>query len=168
MMKVLVCIDLEHPTQPIVDALCDLAASVPISVSLLHVTEGQSAFGAFIEEPDFADDPTGVGTAGIVPDEQTIRDAKAAFIRDERHRLSGLAEELHEAGIDAKPIVAEGDPVDTILEHQGQFEPLLTLVGSRRHGVVHDLVVGSVTRDLLRSSTRMIACVPIHDANDGA
>jgi nucleotide-binding universal stress UspA family protein len=92
----------------------------------------------------------GFGLMGQVPyeptdwDEEVLEDAKAVAERQ---------------GVPAGTALLRGDPVLEIVRHAEAIDADLVVVGSRGHGTIASALLGSVSRGILRSSTRPVLVV---------
>ena len=77
---------------------------------------------------------------------------------------SAIAKRLQADGLEVVPLLEMGATVDKILETAERIDAELIAVGSHSHRAVHDLVVGSVSKALLKRSTRTLLIVPLQAA----
>ncbi len=80
--------------------------------------------------------------ASYARDVEAAREATRALA----HRS---ADELRATGLTASPFVMEGDPADTIVEFARSRPASLVVVGTRGHGGLARLILGSVARNVL-------------------
>jgi nucleotide-binding universal stress UspA family protein len=75
--------------------------------------------------------------------------------------LTTLVQEIvAETPLSVKTVVLQGDPAATLREYADQVQPDLLAMGSQRHSVLRRLVVGSVTRRVVRDGRRTVFVVP--------
>ena len=144
-MKLLALLDFSEATSSVLHEARRWAARLSARLWLLHVAA---------PDPDFV---------GYEIDPPTMRDALARRYHDEHRRLESAAQELREAGLDATALVVQGPTVETILAEAGKLEVDVILLGSRGHGAIHDLLVGSTTKGIIRLSTCPLLLIPPHD-----
>jgi nucleotide-binding universal stress UspA family protein len=70
--------------------------------------------------------------------------------------LDGLGDDVR--GVDVRPLVVEGNPAEMLLE-ASEVASLL-VVGSRGHGKLHGLLLGSVSQRCAHHATCPVAIVP--------
>ena len=75
-------------------------------------------------------------------------------------RLTELAEQLEEWGIDVEIDVRRGDPADEILAAEAEYDPTTVLVGSRGHSRLRRLLLGSVSEDIVARANGNVFLVP--------
>jgi nucleotide-binding universal stress UspA family protein len=107
-----------------------------------------------------------------------VSDYEAGEMRADVSR-QGIAGEMHRAheelckieatcrtaGIEATPMLvrshsARGNPIPKIIEEMVRVEPRLTVVGSHGHGRIHNLLLGSVSSEVVRKSREPVPVVP--------
>lgn len=98
--------------------------------------------------------PFGIGAG--VPHEPNERDEAP---------LEDAAELAAARDIDSVTKLASGNPVEEIVRYADTIEADLIVVGSRGHGAVSSVLLGSVSRGVLRRAHRPVAVVrgaPVH------
>jgi hypothetical protein len=80
---------------------------------------------------------------------------------DERDELNELVTQLVDADVNASALMAQGDPVKTILRQAERLDAELIVVGSHGHGMMFDALMGSISAGILRKSTIPVLVVPI-------
>jgi nucleotide-binding universal stress UspA family protein len=68
---------------------------------------------------------------------------------------------LVDADVNASALMAQGDPVKTILRQAERLDAELIVVGSHGHGMMFDALMGSISAGILRKSTIPVLVVPI-------
>jgi nucleotide-binding universal stress UspA family protein len=145
MGEVLVCVDFSEATERVLAAAINLAQSTGLTVRVVHVAAGEAELAGYDKEAFEAATP----------------DKRAGQLRDEHGRLQELTDRLAAAGVSAaEPALVMGHTAEQIERLAGEFGADLVMVGSHGHGGLHHLLVGSVTEDLLRRSTRPVIVVP--------
>ncbi|SDQ45612.1 universal stress protein [Natronobacterium texcoconense] len=91
---------------------------------------------------------------------ETPKDPGPTDDDEPEQRLSELAAQLEEWGIETRVDVRQGDPADEILSAETEFEPTTTLVGSRGHSRLRRLLLGSVSEDIVARATGNVMLVP--------
>jgi nucleotide-binding universal stress UspA family protein len=142
-MKILVSVDLSEATPRILQAAGRLARSLSGKLWLLHVAE---------PEPDFVGYEAG-------PD--VVRDQVAREFRDEHRKVQEYADSMREDGIAATALLIQGPIVDTVIAEAERLGADLLVVGSHGYGAVYDLLVGSVSRGILKHAEIPVLVVPV-------
>ncbi len=152
-MNILVAIDLSSASQKILDKAKTLALALSAKVCLLHVVEYDS---------DFPDDaPDSQDTSDQNP-QDTNDPSPQEFPHEHKHLLQDV-DELREAGIDTKGLLAQGSVVEVILQKSKQLETDIIIVGTHGHGGVHHMIFGSVSEGVLRNSSCPVLVIPTHE-----
>ncbi len=141
-MKLLVAVDFSGPTDLILRVASRLAGSLDASVWLVHVAE---------PEPDFV---------GYDAGPEVVRGQVAKELRDEHRKLQALADQMREAGVDAKSMLVQGPTVETLLAMAEKQDADLIVVGSHGRGMVAGMLLGSVSQGLIRAGRCPVTVVP--------
>ena len=141
-MKLLVAVDFSKTTELVLRVARRLAASLDASVWLVHAAE---------PEPDFVGYDAG-------PD--VVRDQVAKELRDEHKKLQALADDLREAGVDVTAMLVQGPTVETLLKEADRQGADLIVVGSHGRGMVGEMLMGSVSKGLIRAGQCPVTVVP--------
>jgi nucleotide-binding universal stress UspA family protein len=147
-MKLLVAIDFSDPTDLILRVARRLAASLDASVWIVQAAE---------PEPDFV---------GYEAGPEVVRGQVAKELRDEHRRLQDYAEQLREAGVETKAILAQGPTVSVLLEMAEKQGADLIVVGSHGRGMVAEMLMGSVSQGLIRDGRYPVTVVPVGREED--
>ncbi|MFQ5529134.1 MAG: universal stress protein, partial [Gemmatimonadota bacterium] len=114
-------------------------------IYLLHVAE---------PEPDFVGFQTG-------PD--VVRDQMAEQFHREHEQIQAMAQRLRDDGREATALLVQGPTVATILRQTEKLGADLIVVGSHGHGAVFDMLVGSISSEVIRRSPVPVLVVPSRD-----
>lgn len=144
-IKILVALDLSHATERVVRVAERIAGPMSATVKLLHVAEA---------EPDFV---------GYDAGPEVVRDQVAREFREEHHAVQIQSEKLRNAGVDASASIRRGPILATVLSEAEKFSADMLIVGSHGFGAVYDLLVGSISRGLIKESPIPVLVVPVRD-----
>ena len=142
-MKLLVAVDFSDPTDLILRVAGRLARSLEAFVWIVHVAE---------PEPDFV---------GYDAGPEVVREQVAKELRDEHRHLQEYADKLREAGVEAKAILVQGPTVEALLEMAEKQESDLIIVGSHGRSMVGEMLLGSVSKGLIRAGRCPVTVVPV-------
>lgn len=90
--------------------------------------------------------------------------------------LADAAERAREAGVTAHTYLTTGDPVERICAHAVEVDARLIVIGTRGHGTVTSLLLGSVSHGVIRQALSPVLVVhaaetdrevPNDDASEG-
>jgi nucleotide-binding universal stress UspA family protein len=140
--RILACIDFSEVTDAVVGYAKTLSALASAEVRLLHVAAPNPDFVGFEAGPD------------------VVRTQVAHTLREEHRKLEQLAEMFAEANVRATPLMVQGPTAAVILEQTRRYSADLVVIGSHGHGALHDLIAGSVARELLKKSPVPVLVVP--------
>jgi nucleotide-binding universal stress UspA family protein len=144
-MNILVAVDLSEATPRVMQVTERVARQSEGKVRLLHVAEA---------EPDFM---------GYDAGPEVVRDQVAKEFRDEHKSIQAYAEQLREAGLDASARLIQGPIVETVFNEAKRFEADMLIVGSHGFGAIYDLLIGSISRGILKDTDIPVLVVPIRD-----
>ncbi|NNF66120.1 MAG: universal stress protein [Gammaproteobacteria bacterium] len=141
-MKLMVAVDFSDPTDKILRVTKQLAKNLDAFVWVVHAAE---------PDPDFV---------GYDAGPEVVRGQVAKELRDEHRQLQKYADELREAGVDAKAMLVRGPTVKALLEMAGKQGADMIIVGSHGRGMVADILLGSVSQGLIKSARCPVTVVP--------
>lgn len=145
MKNLLVPVDFSEVTARVVSAAEELATMFGAKVWLLHcIAENRSPVG----ETDLT------SIAGI-PDEQLPE-----LFPDEHQELMKWATVLRNKGVETQTTFTSGLPIDVILGAAEQHSVDLIIVGSHGHGVLFEILVGTVAKFVLLRAGRPTLIIP--------
>lgn len=111
-------------------------------IYLLHVAEPDPDFVGFDVGPD------------------VVRDQMAEQFHREHEQIQAMAQRLRDDGRDVMGLLVQGPTVDTILGQAEKLDADLIVVGSHGHGAMFDVLVGSISAEVIRRSTVPVLVVP--------
>lgn len=142
MKTILAAIDFSVVTEGVVEQAALMARAFGSALYLLHVEA---------PEPSFV---------GYEPGPQHERDHVARTIKENRHAIHELRDSLKEQGLDAHGLVIQGPTVEKILEEARRLDASLIVVGSHGHGALRNLILGSVSKGVVRDAPCPTIVVP--------
>ncbi|MGD9339987.1 MAG: universal stress protein [Chromatiales bacterium] len=142
-MKLLVAVDFSDPTGLILRVASRLGKSLDASVWVVHAAE---------PEPDFV---------GYDAGPEVVRGQVAKELREEHRRLQECADQLREAGVDARAVLVRGPTVEALLAMAEKQGADLIIVGSHGRGVIAGMLLGSVSQGLIRARRWPVTVVPV-------
>ena len=145
-MKVLAALDLARTTPDVLREARIWARRLSAELILIHVAE---------PDPDFI---------GYGAGPESVRLAVAHKFTRAHQRLEALSVELRKEGLDATALLLQGATAETILREADRLSADVVLMGTRARGAVRELFVGSVSKEVLRKSTRPVLLIPPRDA----
>jgi nucleotide-binding universal stress UspA family protein len=137
-MRVLACVDLEETNDSMLATAVTLAGAEG-QVVVLHVAQ---------PEPEFLGEVV------------TGRDGVAQDLRKEHRDAQALAAGLKGRGVDASALTVQGTIHERILEHAERLAVDYIVLASRAHWAVHDLLVVSVLKGVLRGARVPVVIAP--------
>ena len=141
-MKLLAALDLASSTPAVLREARNWARRLSAELILIHVAE---------PDPDFI---------GYGAGPESVRLAVAHKFTRAHQQIEDLSVELRKDGIDAKALLIQGSTAETILREADNLSVDAILMGTRARGAIHDLMVGSVSKEVLRHSSRPVLLIP--------
>ena len=145
-MKVLAALDLARTTPDVLREARIWARRLSAELILIHVAD---------PDPDFI---------GYGAGPESVRLAVAHKFTRAHQRIEALSVELRKEGLDATALLLQGATAETILREADRLSADVVLMGTRARGAVRELFVGSVSKEVLRRSTRPVLLIPPRDA----
>lgn len=144
-MKVLAALDLARTTPDVLREARIWARRLSAELILIHVAD---------PDPDFI---------GYGAGPESVRLAVAHKFTRAHQRIEALSVELRKEGLDATALLLQGATAETILREAERLSADVVLMGTRARGAVRELFVGSVSKEVLRRSTRPVLLIPPRD-----
>jgi len=151
MKKVLIALDYDPTAQKVAEVGYDLAKSMDAEVTLLHVISDPVFYSSSDYSPIMGfsgylnNDPLQLNTIEV------LKSASLNFLAKSRNHLGDSA-----INIDAE----EGDIAETILKMAKKTHADLIVLGSHSHKWLENIVMGSVTGEVLRHTTIPLYIIP--------
>ncbi len=141
-MKLLVAIDFSEITKLILEKVEEIALKTGAKVWLIHVAQ---------PDPDFIGYDVG-------PDSE--RKFMAMRFREQHLKIQELSAGVKEKGIDITPLLVQGPTIETIIEKAKKLEVDMIVTGSHGHGTMFHILVGSISKGLLKKSPIPLLIIP--------
>ena len=160
MKRILVPIDFSDATLRVIDLAQQLAKALDAEIHLVHVKEltAAAAPGALgyglAGMPELAP-MSGVPIPVFDPMPQTVPVAE-----DEQSKLTHWQDKIAQSGVKVTLHEPTGAVVEEILNEADVVNADLIVVGTHGHGAMYNLLVGGVTKGVLKRSTRPVLLVP--------
>ena len=146
-MKLLVAVDLSESTQAVVDKVEQMTAGHSVQVWIVHNAEPPTDMVEFKVDPIAA------------------REALAKKFHKEHRQIQQIADRLRRDGLEATALLVHGPTVKTILQEAADLDVDMVVVGSHGYGAMFELLMGSVTKEVLRKSSYPVLVIPTHGRN---
>ena len=142
MKTILVPVDFSDVTSRVTDTAVRMAKGFSARLILLHVAP---------PEPEFI---------GYDPGPQSVRNSVARELVEEHKHIHAIDHALEAEGLKVTSLVIQGYAVEKIIDESKKHHVDLIVMGSHGHGLLHTLLVGSVTEGVLRNATCPVLVVP--------
>lgn len=148
MKKILVPVDLSEFSKEIIEEAAKLAKLTDAELILLNVA---SVDVGFI-----------IGDVGF----QYLPELEHTALEDDAVMLSNFTDYIKLKDIKCKSLVKQGIPVDVILEQAEEQNADCIVIGSRGHGSLYEVLVGSVCHDVIKYSNIPVYVIPNNKAKE--
>jgi nucleotide-binding universal stress UspA family protein len=142
-MKILIAVDFSEMTDKIIDATKAIALKTNSFLWLIHVVQ---------PEPDF------IGYEVGPPSQRHIIAQK---FQEEHVHLQEVAKSMKKDGFNVTPLLVQGPTIETILNEADKLTVDMIITGSHGHGKMIHLLVGSVSKGILKKSKVPVLVVPM-------
>ena len=143
MKNILVAIELKSNEKALLEASQVLVKALGAKVWLLHVAD---------PDPEFL---------GYQVGPQYIRDAVAEEFKQEHRQLDTLCKVFREEGIDCEGLMIQGVTTEMILSEAKKLQIDLIMAGKIDQGLMHRLLMGSVTKGVIKEAEVPVMLVPL-------
>lgn len=151
MKTIVALIDLSDASNKILEQTKAVAAAFQSTVYVMHVVPFQPAVATY-------------GAEGL----PVMEDPSPELVQGDRQKLDRLVAALTAQGIDARPLQFEGHVSGTLIEETRRLHADLVIMGSHHHSALYNLLVGTVTADILRQATFPVLVVPCDENKQAA
>ncbi len=141
-MNILVAIDFSETTGRIMSFVSKLVAEGKMNLFLVHVVQ---------PEPDFI---------GYKVGPESERDFIAKRFHEKHVQLQELAGSFQFPGTTVTPLLIQGPTIQTILEEAEKLKAGMIITGSHGNRSMMHLLMGSVSKGLIKNSTIPVLVVP--------
>lgn len=142
MKRVLAAVDFSKVTKAVVEAAIKIVKNNNGSLRLLHVAE---------PPPDFIGQEVGP---------QVIRDQKAKEIKESHRKLSDLAKQIRDEGIEVEEFLIQGPTIDVILNQAAKFEADLIVLGTHGKNALERVLMGSTSEGVVHKTKIPVLIIP--------
>ena len=143
-MKLLVAVDLSQSTETIVEKVKEITREYPAKVWILHNA---------LPEPDHIE---------FKVDPLAARKNLAKQFHIEHCQIQDIADRLRKSGLDSKALLVHGATVETILKEAADLDVDMIVVGTHGRGAMYQLLMGSVSEEIIHKSRFPVLVVPTH------
>lgn len=144
-MKMLAALDLAETSRDVLREARNWSHRLFAELFLIHVAD---------PDPDFV---------GYGAGPESVRLAVAHKFSRAHRQLEDLAVELRKDGVNATALLIQGATAETILREADRLAADVIVMGMRVHGALRELLLGSVSKQVLARSSRPVLLVPPHD-----
>jgi nucleotide-binding universal stress UspA family protein len=159
MTKILAAVDFSKHSEAVLEQAAKLAKTQNDQLWILHVTSDETQAMAY-EATQFSD--YAPGFINMPGDVQLARDICADEFKREHSQLLAMSSKLRATGIKAQSILIKGDPASLILNKAKELNVETIVLGSHGHGLLHKVLLGSVSEGIIRNAHCNIMVVPPH------
>lgn len=145
MINIILPVDFGEKTDQLVDGAVKFAKEVNGKICLIHVA------------------PTDIGFAIGDMGYQYFPEVEENEIREELVLLNKINQRVLAQGVECEHILKQGIAKDTILEYADLKKADYIVMGSHGRSGIYDVFVGSLTKDLTKSSKIPVLVLPIHE-----
>lgn len=154
-LKALIALDYDPSAKVIAEAAFGFAKSMGASVVLLHVISDP----AYYATPEYSPLTGFTGYDSIV---QLTMDKEEDLRKKSQHFLNHF--KGHYGDKNTETILLEGDYSDQILATAMDVHADIIIMGSHSHNWFENVVLGSVTSQVMHSSTIPVLVIPVKEA----
>ena len=97
---------------------------------------------------------------------QYLPELEHTALEDDAVMLSNFTDYIKSKGVECKSLVKQGIPVDVILEQAEEQKVDCIVIGSRGHGSLYEVLVGSVCHDVIKYSNVPVYVKPNNKEKD--
>lgn len=144
MINIVLPIDFGEKTEKLVEGALKFAKEMNAKICLIHVAPSDIGFA--------------IGDMGF----QYFPEVEQSEIKEELLKLNTIEQRIIAQGIDCEHILRQGIAKDIILEYAKEKNAEYIVMGSHGRSGMYDVFVGSLTKELTKSSPYPVLVLPMH------
>lgn len=144
MRNIILPVDFSETTDKLIDGAIQFAQELNGRICLIHVAPSDIGFA--------------IGDMGF----QYFPELEQNEIKEELLQLDSLQKKIIDQGVDCEHLLKQGIAKEIILEYAKEKNASYIVMGSHGRSGIYDVFVGSLTKDLTKSSEIPVLVVPCH------
>lgn len=144
MINIVLPVDFSETNALLMDGAVKFAKDINAKICMIHVAPSDLGFA--------------VGDMGF----QYFPEVEQLEIKEELEQLNKMEQQIKSQGVDCEHILKQGIAKDNILEYAAEKNAAYIVMGSHGRSGIYDVFVGSLTKDLTRTSTIPVLVIPCH------
>jgi len=161
-MNILVCIDFSESTEIIIKKAAEFAKNHAAKLWIIHITSPDQGFVGY--------EPASLKQSGTLSyhietqtNSQPIRNYIANDLHQKHQQIQHIAKCMREQDLDTTALLIQGTTVKAILNKASKLSADMIIIGSHGHGKMYQILLGSVSEEVIHSAKCPILVVPILD-----
>lgn len=144
MINIVLPVDFGESTDKLVQGAVKFAQQMNGKICLIHVAPSDIGFA--------------IGDMGF----QYFPEVEQNEIKEELHRLNDLQTKISAQGVECEHLLKQGVAKDIILEYAESKKASYIVMGSHGRSGIYDVFVGSLTKELTKSSPIPVLVIPCY------
>ena len=145
MINIVLPVDFSETTDKLIEGAVKFAKQVNGKICLIHVAPADIGFA--------------IGDMGF----QYFPEVEQNEIKEELKELNEIQQRFISQGVDCEHILKQGVAKDIILDYCREKNASYIVMGSHGRSGIYDVFVGSLTKDLTKSSPIPVLVIPMHN-----
>lgn len=145
MTRIILPVDFMHQSDILINGAIEFAKKMNGTLHLIHIAPTDIGFA--------------IGDMGF----QYFPEIEQNEIRQELQQLRDMEEYIKSQGVECDHILKQGIAKETILEYAKEKNADYIAMGSHGRSGIYDIVIGSLTKEITKSSHIPVLVIPIRD-----
>ena len=145
MINIVLPVDFSETTDKLIEGAVKFAKQTNGQICLIHVAPADIGFA--------------IGDMGF----QYFPEVEQNEIKEELRELNEIQQRFITQGVDCEHILKQGVAKDIILDYCREKNASYIVMGSHGRSGIYDVFVGSLTKDLTKSSPIPVLVIPMHN-----
>ena len=145
MINIVLPVDFSETTDKLIKGAVKFAKQTNVQICLIHVAPADIGFA--------------IGDMGF----QYFPEVEQNEIKEELRELNEIQQHFITQGVDCEHILKQGIAKDIILDYCREKNASYIVMGSHGRSGIYDVFVGSLTKDLTKSSPIPVVVIPMHN-----